>query len=100
MSWYKKTKLKRPYKVYMKCPDLIKFLGVINVPQNTEATETKQAKAIAYKKYFNLINDYRQIDCVLMASLDEEKWQERLEIEETNKALENKQKYWWDDDDD
>jgi len=96
MSWYNKTKLKKPYKIFMKCPDSIKPLGIVNVPQTDDETETKQAKAIAYKKFLNTISDYRNY-CVLMASLDEAEWQRRLEAEDAKQELEQKQEYWWND---
>ena len=79
----------------MKCPNDIKVLGVVNVPQTNEQTETKQAKALAYNKFLNLISDYRQIDCVLMVSLDEDEWQRRLSIE--TQEEEKIQNAWWQD---
>ena len=97
MSWYKKSKLKRPYKIYMKCPGQIEPLGIINVDQSDGETETHQAKAIAYKKFLNRISDFRQIGCVLMVALDEKKWQERLDIERSERGKEEDtvQNAWW-----
>ena len=99
MSWYSKTKLKRPYRVYMRCPNVIKHLEVVNVEQSNDKTEERQAKAIVKKKFLGIIEDWRQIGCTLVATLDNKEWERRVKAEETKKQMEeeNIQNAWWQD---
>ena len=101
-NWYNKSKLTKPYIVFLDCGVSRKRLGTIDVAESDEGTEVKQAKAIAYKKYFDLISDYTRtnfLSCVLKAELDKEEWQRSLDIQRIEKEKEDDtvQNAWWND---
>lgn len=98
MSWYTKKELKKPYKVFLQGPGIgnITPLDVVNVNNlSDEKKEEKQAKAIAYKNFQSLIWDRQQVGYILKASLDNEEWQRRLDVEKLNKEKEDEE-HWWD----
>ena len=92
MSWYEKSKLKRPYKAYIKFPGGIRPLGTFDVVQSNEKTEERTAMARAYKEYPNRIYDAEKMGGSLVIALDVKEWQNRLEIQ----RREEEKEYWWD----